>query len=330
METSVRPAPRLEDPAHEASLDASIRELENAVKEQEQALNELRLREANPRPGDAKASLEILKRAYDDVAKSEPFFPHRESVLPALLAMRKTHQIIAESRSYLESQRTTLEMATKRLDVEQANLADQKALQRELEKRLESLRNGAEAKKDMTPEQIAQDKLSELKQKKRDFDKDTSKLLKSLNQFIDDHVAAMLAAEELGGPVVGDMMEIDTDDLAAGFSAQGKLKKTKGDPDQDKRQRRIDDIWGSNEPDQRASSKGPRNEAAAAGKELRGLLEELLNSLMASEGDASAAYVRIPRDSAASRFLVRSHVAQFHPKDATRLRLIDFGRDLDD
>lgn len=42
METSVRSAPRLEDPAHEASLDASIRELENAVKEQEQALNEVR------------------------------------------------------------------------------------------------------------------------------------------------------------------------------------------------------------------------------------------------------------------------------------------------
>jgi hypothetical protein len=28
--------------------------------------------------------------------------------------------------------------------------------------------------------------------------------------------------------------------------------------------------------------------------------------------------------------LVRAKVAQFHPKDARRLRLIDFGRELDD
>ena len=66
------------------------------------------------------------------------------------------------------------------------------------------------------------------------------------------------------------------------------------------------------------------------GLDLRELTEELVRSLMESGGDSSAAYVRVERDSAAARFLVRSRVAQFHPKDATRLRLIDFGGELDD
>ena len=52
----------------------------------------------------------------------------------------------------------------------------------------------------------------------------------------------MLAAEELGGPVVGDMMDIDGQDLEAGFNAQGKLKKSKTDQSVDKSQRRMDEF----------------------------------------------------------------------------------------
>lgn len=63
---------------------------------------------------------------------------------------------------------------------------------------------------------------------------------------------------------------------------------------------------------------------------MKDLTEALLNSLMESGGDSSAAYVELPKETAAARFLVRSKVAQFHPRDSTKLRLIDFGRELDD
>jgi len=280
----------------------------------------------------AKASLDIIKVAYASAAQSEPFLPFPDSALPALLALRKTHQIIAESQEYLKSQGATLEAAKKRLAVERANLEDQKLLRTALKARIESLQGEQASRMEMAPEQLVQEKLDELKQKKRGYDKDTSKLLKSLNTFIDDHLGQMLAAEELGGPVVGDMMDIDTDELAAGFTAQGRLRKPKQTTDPDRRQRRIDDIWGDGGGGQ---GQGPRrdedrNEAAAAGAEMRELTEALLNSLMESGGDSSASYVQIPRESAAARFLVRSKVAQFHPKDATRLRLVDFGRELDD
>lgn len=274
-------------------------------------------------------SMEIMTEAYGDVTGSAPFLPFPDSVLPALIALRNTHRTIAESREYLASQATSLKKANQRLEVEKANLNDQDALQKSLEARIRSLRDGLESRMDMTPEDIAKEKIDELKQKKRGYDKDTSKLLKALRKFIDNQLGVMLAAEELGGPVVGDMMDVDADDLSAGFSAHGKLKKVKQNQDQDRRQRRIDDIWGS-EQRQNGRPKEERNEAAAAGQEMRDLTEKLLNALTNSGGDSSAAYVTIPRETAATRFLVRVKVAQFHPRDATRLRLIDFGREIDD
>lgn len=42
------------------------------------------------------------------------------------------------------------------------------------------------------------------------------------------------------------------------------------------------------------------------------------------------AYTNLPRDSAASRFLIRSFVAQFHPKDALKIRLVDFAGRIED
>jgi hypothetical protein len=178
-----------------------------------------------------------------------------------------------------------------------------------------------------TPSQIAKDMIQELKRKKVYYERATGKLVKSFNEFIDDHLAAMLATEELGGPVVGELLEIDERNLEVGFNMQGKARKPKQFPNEDKRQRRIDEIWG-----QRRSPECEQiwDEKTAAGAEMRELTENLLNSSVEAEGGGADAYVELGRESAAARFLVRSKVAQFHPKDARKLRLIDFGRELED
>jgi hypothetical protein len=273
--------------------------------------------------------MDMMRKAYDNIAASEPFLPFPDSVLPALLALRKTQSTIEESREYLKSQEVSLEQTRRRLEVEQANLDDQNALTKAIEDRIESLRQGAELRRQRSPRQAGKEKMDELVKQKRDYDRETSKLLKALTKFIDNDLGAMLAAEDLGGPVVGDMMDIDSDDLAAGFSAQGRPKKAKADGNQDKTQRRLDEIWGGAQ-DGGARAKGKGGEASAAGAEMRELTEKLLNTVMNSGGDSSAAYVTIERESAAARFLVRSKVAQFHPKDSTMLRLVDFGREIDD
>jgi hypothetical protein len=274
--------------------------------------------------------MKIMTKAFHDVAESEPLLPSPGSVLPALLAMRRAHQTIAESNEHNDKQAALLEQIERRIDAERANLREQQALQVALENRIKLLREGLENRQEKTGEQIAKERITELKQQKNHWDKETSNLMKQLDWFIGEHLGPMLAAEELGGPVVGDLTEIDPDDLISGFNVHGKLKKAKAQQDQDRRQKRIDEIWGPAEQQgQPNKRKRERDEISAASTEMRDLIVQLMNKLMESGGDTSTAYVEIPRESAAARFLVRSKVAVFHPKDAQRLRLVDFGRELD-
>lgn len=213
------------------------------------------------------------------------------------------------------------------MDRERADLNDAKLIQSDLQARIVSLQADIQERIQRSPGQIAKEMIQELKRKKKYYDSETGKLVKAFNAFIDDHLAAMLAVEELGGPIVGEILDVDEELLEGGFSTQGKAKKAK--PSEDKRQRRIDEIWGPR-PDEDGQSKDPWNEKRAAAAEMRELTEQLLNSLVEADGNGPGAYVDLPRESAAARFLVRSKVAQFHPKDARKLRLIDFGSEIDD
>ncbi|KAK3300997.1 uncharacterized protein B0H64DRAFT_28908 [Chaetomium fimeti] len=316
---------------YEAQLERATQELNNRKKELEDELNQLRASAAGPGAEfSAGDSLEIMTKAYQDMTEAEPLLPPLGSPLPALLVMRRAHQTIAETNEYMDSQGASLEQLQRRIEAEQANLREQQALRTALEGRIQSLRQGLESREEKTEEQVTKERVAELKKQKDHWDKQTSSLMKQLDWFIGEHLGPMLAAEELGGPVVGGLMDIDPDDLSAGFSAHGKLKKAKDQPDQDKRQRRIDDIWGPQDEQGQARRRREGDEAAAAGAEMRDLTEQLMNKLMEADGDTSAAYVEIARESAAARFLVRSKVAVFHPRDARKLRLIDFGRDLED
>jgi hypothetical protein len=151
------------------------------------------------------------------------------------------------------------------------------------------------------------------------FETEAERLRNVLERFVDGHLAAMLAAEEIGGPVVGELMDVDEDMLSAGFSAQGKPKSGAKPVSDAKRQRRIDEIWGVTAVGDEGEP--PESETEAAAVEVKRLLEELVRT---------KGYAELGRDSAVARFLVRARVAQFHPKDAGRLRLVDFTRELDE
>lgn len=148
-----------------------------------------------------------------------------------------------------------------------------------------------------------------------------------MNDFINDYLSSMLAAEELGGPVVGDMLDVEEDTLAAGFTRKGRAKASNKPVSDKSRQRRIDQIWGSKAA-AIVDDEEPPTEAEVADAEMRGLIGNLFAILRGAGG--GKAYFQLERDSAASRFLVRANIAQFHPKDATKLRLIDFGKELEE
>ncbi|KAM0271428.1 hypothetical protein ACHAQH_009082 [Verticillium albo-atrum] len=319
---------------HLLSVEQSLQELQDQIAKYQQELASLQRDGQAIDPAFAKskvAPFKVMKSAFDSVSQDTPFMPSSSSILPALLSLRQAHQTVSESRVYLETQETSVEKANKQLLAEKASLEDQQKLTASLEKRIESLNEELNGRMDTDPEDAARERMDELRQKQKQYVRETSRLLKDLNKFIDEHLAAQLAAEDLGGPVVGDIMDVDVEDLAAGFNTQGRPKKAKATKSDDggRRQRRLEEVWGVAIAEDQVDRDVP-DETAAAGQEMRELTEELLNNLVESGGDSAAAYVKLTKETAAVRFLIRSKVAQFHPRDATRIRLIDFGKELDD
>lgn len=246
----------------------------------------------------------------------QPDLPSPTSALQPLLAARTIQKTTKDTKTNIATTQSTLDSATQQLASEDAQLSDSKALHEALQGRTARLQQTQRENLTKTDTEKAKELLKAKTKRKQHFERDTAKLQKVLDEFIEEHLAAMLAAEEIGGPVVGDLVDVDEDMLSAGFSAQGKPKSTSKAVPEDKRQRRIDDIWGAGQ-----EGEGHETEKDAAAEEVKALLDELITT---------GGYVQLPRDSAVARFLVRAKVAQFDPKSAARLRLIDFARELDE
>ncbi|KAK0102535.1 hypothetical protein ONS95_006148 [Cadophora gregata] len=268
-----------------------------------------------------------LKSAYESLTPSQPWLLSRDSLVPGLLALRDSDRVANGSQQAIVHKEVTIKATQQRLDQQQSDLNDAELMQAEMVGRISRLEEQINQQTKQSPIQTAKEMIRAMKKRKQYYDTETGRLVKAFNAFIDDHLAAMLAVEELGGPIVGEIPEIDEEMLEGGFSAQGRLKKAK--PSEDKRQRRIDQIWGPR-PVENDDMKEPWDEKHAAAAEMRDLTEELLNSLVEAKGHGPGAYIDLQRESAAARFLVRSKVAQFHPRDAKKLRLIDFGGEIDD
>lgn len=267
-----------------------------------------------------------VKTAYQQLKSTATFLPAKDSVLPALLAARTLCQNVKGSKEAVTATLTQIKQTETTLRFEEANLRDAELLTTAMENRIQRLRVQHEDRSQKSPAQLAKEMIEAKRAKKDTYDAGMEHLGEAMNDFINDYLSSMIAAEELGGPVVGDMLEVEDDTLAAGFTKKGKAKSSKKPISVDTRQRRIDQIWG-NQPVVE-EEEAPPTEAEAADAEMRQLLGDLFATLTGAGG--GKAYYQLQRDSAASRFLVRAKIAQFHPKDARKLRLIDFGRELDD
>jgi hypothetical protein len=266
-----------------------------------------------------------VKDAYKRLTPTAPFLPEKHSVLPALLAARTLQQNVHGIKEAIPSTQSKITKTEAVLRQEEANLNDAKLLTQAMEDRIERLRAQHKDRSQKQPAQLARELIAAKRAQKDQYDAKTHTLGEAMNDFINDYLAAMIAAEELGGPVVGDMLDVEDDTLAAGFTKQGRAKSTKKTVSDKTRQRRIDQIWGNKAAVEEEDE--PPTEAEAADAEMRQLIENLFATLIGPGG--GKAYLQLERDSAATRFLVRAKIAQFHPKDAKKLRLIDFGKELD-
>jgi hypothetical protein len=244
--------------------------------------------------------------------------------LPSLLAVDEASRLVKESKISISLTAEKLSADRQRLKAEEANLRDAQLIKDGLEKRIERLNAEKSSQVQKTPAQLAHDLVKEQQEKIERLDTATEELKTSVYKFVEDTLAPMLAAENLGGPTVGDAMEISDAALKAGYTSHGKPKKPKTPAvgTSDSGQQRIDELVRRQTAQEGNEQATPMNKREAAAAEMRALLNALL--------DADYSYIDLLHESAASRFLVRAKVAQFHPRDARKLRLIDFGRSLVD
>lgn len=237
--------------------------------------------------------------------------------MPSLIAIEETSQLITNGKTSVSLTAEKLSTDRERLRVEGSTLHDSRLIATGLRERIERIRKTNVRKQEQTPSQVAREMISQQKKKNKELDRSSADLKVALDKFIDETLAPMLAAEDLGGPAVGDALDVSDATLQAGYTAHGKPKKPKHTTDGDGNQQRIDRFVQRSGDDSTSTNK--RETTATE-------VHDLLNALL----DAGTSYVNLQRDSAASRFLVKAKVAQFHPRDARRLRLIDFGRSLSD
>ncbi|KAK3175215.1 hypothetical protein OEA41_002461 [Lepraria neglecta] len=338
---------------YEARITSSLQSLQNQVKQHQAALEKVafessgaphtkiadflvQLRAIAPTvsveepaqdPKVRLRQLRVVTGAYRSLTPAEPLLPLPNSPLPALLALRSTLNLVDDTKTSIIETKEDISKARLRLQQEQDDLGDARSITQALEQRIKKLRLENEEQSHKSREDVAKAMIQEQQQKRRHYMAELRKLVVAFNKFADEHLAAMIAAEDLGGPVVGDLLDIDEETLKAGFNQQGKAKKIKegnngSDP---KRKRRNEEVWGSKDEDM---EEGTRSEKEAAEADFRSLTEDLLNAAAGDED--SDPYIRVRRESAAVRFLVRAKVAQFHPDDARKLLLRDFGKELDE
>ncbi|KAI9926736.1 hypothetical protein ASPWEDRAFT_177253 [Aspergillus wentii DTO 134E9] len=311
-------------------LDDTLKELQDRVKRQEDDLQKLRmnnsidLSKAGTDPLFRVSQVRRAKKAYDSLLKSGNQLPKPGSPLPSLLALEETSRLVKESKISVSMTGERLSINRQRVKAEEANLHDAQLITSGLRERIERLRNESSQKEEKSPEKLARELVGQQQEKNEELEKATEDLKASLHKFIDEHLASMLAAEDRGGPTVGDVLHVSDATLEAGYTNHGKPKKVKSVSSENNgsNQQRIDELIRRKTARDENQTTNPSNKREAAAAQMHTLLDSLL--------EAGSSYIDLPRDSAASRFLVRAKVAKFHPRDARRLRLIDFGRSLDD
>lgn len=271
------------------------------------------------------SQLLILTTGYLKLAETAPELPNLDSRLPSLISGRELEQIVSGARDSIQATLRSLREARRDLQSELNTLIDSETLNKIFEKRVGELEFAAAQTNRDDSHTMAVRLMDSEKLQTRTYQQDRELLNTALDEFISDRLSPLLAAEELGGPVTGSVLNVTDDMLAAGFTDRGKVNKGRK-ADEDHRQRRIDEMFGNlavrvgNEDDLAA-------EAAIAAKAMKDLLERLVQ-LSIDRG--SGRFHELDKEDAASRYLVRSKVAILDPRDGRKIRLVDFGKPLED
>ena len=263
----------------------------------------------------------MVSAAYKSLIPTEPTLPSADSPLPALLALRSTLNVVHQSKENIRETNSKLKKAQAKMHYEGKTLNDACYIMSALERRIDKIQSQQAERSKQSVQDVAKLLITEQQERKVQYAKELRNLVRGFNKFVSEHLAVMLAAEDLGGPIVGDDLRLDDNTLKVGFTQLGKAKKLveESQRTEEIRRRRNQEIWAEHENDGDGEPRGEREAAAAS---LRNLTENLLNAT--ADQDHSSSYITVTRENAAVRFLVRAKVAELHPNDANKIRLLDF------
>lgn len=282
------------------------------------------------------AQIRQATAAYRSLLHTDPVLPDPGDPICKLLSLRETGRLVQELEAAIDIAFKELTTVRGRLKNEEDELTGAKSINFELRERVNTLEEqsneagdeGSQRGQRRNPALRARELKRKYQLEKDRYERKSIETSKALVSFIDEYLASMVAAEDIGGPSVGDHVGVNDTTLQAGYTATGKEKKPK-DPKPNARQsadntkqRRIDAMIGDEDRDTIAHE--DMNPRQAAARDLRQLIDRLVNA-----SATSSPYVMLDNEFAGSRFLVRARIAQFHPNDSRRIRLIDAAKKFD-
>ncbi|KAK6520877.1 hypothetical protein TWF506_001120 [Arthrobotrys conoides] len=313
---------------HGKTVRQDIRTLDELIKKQEDAIRGLKSQierlhkreEATPEKV-ALAKTIALKDGSQSYFDELPWLPHDDSGTNTLLTLRNVLNVIEANRKGVTDAERKVEEMKKAVRRERGWVATAQEIEKELDRKIDELEGV-----DRLPEPTKRRERKQIEayeKEAKEMTKTSVRLTKELQKFVKEKLGAAIAVEEAGGPVIGSKLNLielrNYLDIEAGDGKTGR--RTKAVKARERGQKRLDEIWGGQDDEGVAISPEEK-----AGEELLELIEKLVNTML---NDDPHAYTRLTRESAASRYLVRSFVATLHPKDAMRIRLIDFGGRID-
>lgn len=238
--------------------------------------------------------------------------------------MRTSLNHVDQYKDALKGSQANLVNIQHQLSQEQAELERTKLETKTLENQIEKRRLVHGSHFHTQVANNAKAMIHEQQQRKIQYAQEVRKLVKAFRNFVDEHLAMRLAAEDLKGPAVGDDIEINEAILRTGFTNMGKVKKpmAKNARNEAKREIRNHVIWGSDS--ENDENDKPKSERDLASANFRSLTENLLNA--AANEEDHIPYISLSRESAGVRFLVRAKIARFDPEDARKLCLLEFDK----
>ncbi|KAK6503334.1 hypothetical protein TWF481_008357 [Arthrobotrys musiformis] len=299
------------------TLDELIKRQEDAIKGLKSQIERLHKREEATSQRIAIAKTTALKNGSEAYFDELPWLPDDDSGVNTLITLRSVLRVIEANRKGVTDAERKVEEMKKVVRREKGWVGTAQELERELDRKISELEGI-----DRLPEPVKRRErrqIEEYEKEAKEMTRVSARLTKELQKFVKERLGAAVAVEEAGGSVIGSILNVvELKNYLDIESEEGKTgRKTKALKAKERGQKRLEEIWGGQDEEGAAVGRDEK-----AGEELLELIEKLVNTML---DDDPHAYTKLTRESAASRYLVRSFVATLHPKDALRIRLLDFG-----